>query len=114
MAKVEKKSGSLLKKILWGVLGLVVVLFLAALIAPMFVPWEKVFMCGETEFSGLLVERFACYHRQNYGGCKGGVSDIVIGAAAVTVEAMTAVVPVETVAAAATGRAGEGATAAWT
>jgi len=48
-----------------------------------FVPWDKVFMCGETEFSGLLVERFACYHRQNYGGCKGGVSDVVIGAAAV-------------------------------
>ncbi len=48
-----------------------------------FVPWERVFMCGEVEFSGMLVERFACYHRQNYGGCKGGVSDIVIGAAAV-------------------------------
>ena len=48
-----------------------------------FVPWDKVFMCGETEFSGMLVERFACYHRQNYGGCKGGVSDVVIGAAAV-------------------------------
>ena len=48
-----------------------------------FVPWDRVFMCGETEFSGMLVERFACYHRQNYGGCKGGVSDIVIGAAAV-------------------------------
>lgn len=48
-----------------------------------FVPWERVFMCGETDFSGLLVERFACYHRQNYGGCKGGVSDIVIGASAV-------------------------------
>ena len=48
-----------------------------------FVPWEKVFMCGETDFAGMLVERFACYHRQNYGGCKGGVSDIVIGAAAV-------------------------------
>lgn len=47
-----------------------------------FVPWERVFMCGEYEYSGLLVERFACYHRQNYGGCKAGVSDIVIGAAA--------------------------------
>jgi 4-hydroxybutyryl-CoA dehydratase/vinylacetyl-CoA-Delta-isomerase len=47
-----------------------------------FVPWESVFMCGEYEWSGMLVERFACYHRQNYGGCKGGVSDIVIGAAA--------------------------------
>lgn len=47
-----------------------------------FVPWERVFMCGETKFSGLLVERFACYHRANYGGCKSGVSDIVIGATA--------------------------------
>lgn len=47
-----------------------------------FVPWDRVFMCGEVQFSGLLVERFACYHRQNYGGCKGGVSDVVIGAAA--------------------------------
>ncbi len=47
-----------------------------------FVPWERVFLCGEYDFTGLLVERFACYHRQNYGGCKGGVSDIVIGATA--------------------------------
>lgn len=47
-----------------------------------FVPWERVFMCGEYPYSGLLVERFACYHRQNYGGCKGGVSDVVVGAAA--------------------------------
>ena len=46
-----------------------------------FVPWERVFMCGEFEFAGTLVERFACYHRQNYGGCKGGVSDVVIGSA---------------------------------
>ena len=47
-----------------------------------FVPWEKVFMCGEVDFAGTLVERFACYHRQNYGGCKGGVSDIIVGATA--------------------------------
>ncbi|MEG0779253.1 MAG: 4-hydroxyphenylacetate 3-hydroxylase N-terminal domain-containing protein [Oscillospiraceae bacterium] len=47
-----------------------------------FVPWERVFLCGETQFTGLLVERFACYHRSNYGGCKSGVSDIVIGASA--------------------------------
>ena len=47
-----------------------------------FVPWDRVFMCGEAQFSGLLVERFACYHRANYGGCKSGVSDVVIGAAA--------------------------------
>jgi 4-hydroxybutyryl-CoA dehydratase/vinylacetyl-CoA-Delta-isomerase len=47
-----------------------------------FVPWDKVFMDGETEFAGTLVERFACFHRQNYGACKGGVSDIITGAAA--------------------------------
>jgi len=51
-----------------------------------FVPWERVFMCGEWEFSGLLVERFAAYHRQSYGGCKVGVGDVLIGAAAQTAD----------------------------
>ncbi|RMG59481.1 MAG: 4-hydroxybutyryl-CoA dehydratase [Deltaproteobacteria bacterium] len=51
-----------------------------------FVPWERVFMCGETEFTGIFVERFATLHRQNYGGCKGGVSDILIGAAALAAQ----------------------------
>lgn len=51
-----------------------------------FVPWEKVFMCGEYDFAGLLVERFASYHRQNYGACKGGVSDVIIGASATIAE----------------------------
>lgn len=51
-----------------------------------FVPWERVFMCGEYQFSGLLVERFASYHRQNYGGCKAGVSDVLIGATAALAE----------------------------
>ena len=53
-----------------------------------FVPWDRVFMCGETEFAGLLVERFATLHRQNYGGCKGGVSDILIGATALATDYM--------------------------
>ena len=51
-----------------------------------FVPWERVFMCGEIDFSGSLVERFATFHRQNYGGCKGGVADVMIGAAALTAQ----------------------------
>jgi len=51
-----------------------------------FVPWERVFMCGEIEFAGLLVERFATLHRQNYGGCKGGVSDVLVGASALAAE----------------------------
>lgn len=45
-----------------------------------FVPWDRVFMCGEVKYAGLLVERFASYHRQNYGGCKAGVNDVIIGA----------------------------------
>lgn len=51
-----------------------------------FVPWENVFMCGEFEYSGVLVERFAGYHRQSYGGCKVGVGDVLIGAAALAAD----------------------------
>lgn len=47
-----------------------------------FVPWDRVFMCGEYDFSIMLVERFAAYHRQSYGGCKPGIADVLIGAAA--------------------------------
>ena len=35
-----------------------------------------------TEFAQEFVETFASYHRQNYGGCKVGVADVIIGAAA--------------------------------
>lgn len=51
-----------------------------------FVPWERVFMCGEIEYSGMIVERFATLHRQNYGACKGGLSDVMIGAAALAAQ----------------------------
>lgn len=46
-----------------------------------FVPNENIFLNGETDFAGILVERFAAYHRNSYGGCKSGVGDVVIGAA---------------------------------
>ncbi len=48
-----------------------------------FVPNDRIFLNGEHEFAGMLVERFAGYHRQSYGGCKVGVGDVLIGAAAV-------------------------------
>lgn len=51
-----------------------------------FIPNEYIFMNGETEFSGMLVELFAGYHRQSYGGCKVGVGDVLIGAAALAAE----------------------------
>ena len=34
----------------------------------------------------MMVERFAGYHRQSYGGCKVGVGDTLIGAAALVAE----------------------------
>jgi len=43
-------------------------------------------MCEEWDFAGMLVERFAGYHRQSYGGCKVGVGDVIIGAAALAAD----------------------------
>jgi 4-hydroxybutyryl-CoA dehydratase/vinylacetyl-CoA-Delta-isomerase len=51
-----------------------------------FIPNDRLFLNGETEFAGMLVERFAGYHRQSYGGCKVGVGDVLIGATAVAAE----------------------------
>ena len=51
-----------------------------------FIPWERVFLCEEFDFAGMMVERFAGYHRQSYGGCKVGVGDVLIGAAAVAAD----------------------------
>ena len=46
-----------------------------------FVPWERVFMCGETEFAQEMVVKFSSLHRQSHGGCKSGKIDCMIGAA---------------------------------
>lgn len=51
-----------------------------------FIPNDRVFMCEEYDFAGMLVERFAGYHRQSYGGCKVGVGDVIIGAAALAAD----------------------------
>ncbi len=51
-----------------------------------FIPNAYIFMNGEVDYSGVLVERFAGYHRQSYGGCKVGVGDVVIGAAALAAD----------------------------
>ena len=46
-----------------------------------FVPWERVFMCGEVEFTQTFITRFAKTHRMNCGGaCKVGFMDLIIGA----------------------------------
>ncbi len=46
-----------------------------------FVPWERVFLCGEVEFAADMVVKFSSYHRQSHGGCKSGKIDCMIGAA---------------------------------
>lgn len=51
-----------------------------------FIPNERIFLNGEWPFTRMLVERFAGYHRQSYGGCKAGVGDVLIGAAATAAE----------------------------
>jgi len=46
-----------------------------------FVPWERVFMCGETDYTQVFISRFAKTHRMNCGGaCKVGFMDLIIGA----------------------------------
>jgi len=52
-----------------------------------FVPKERIFMKGEYPMAGPLIELFAAHHRASYGGCKVGVGDVLIGAAAAIAEA---------------------------
>jgi len=45
-----------------------------------FVPTDRIFMDGQTEFTPAIVYRFAAHHRANYGACKTGLMDVLIGA----------------------------------
>ena len=51
-----------------------------------FVPWERVFMCGERRVRGELALLFALYHRHSYTGCKPAASDVLMGFAALVAE----------------------------
>jgi 4-hydroxybutyryl-CoA dehydratase/vinylacetyl-CoA-Delta-isomerase len=51
-----------------------------------FVPWERVFMYGETEFAVDMVVKFSSFHRQSHGGCKAGKIDTMVGAALTMME----------------------------
>jgi aromatic ring hydroxylase len=51
-----------------------------------FVPWERVFLCGEWEFAGQLASLFATYHRHSYTGCKPATTDVIMGAAALAAD----------------------------
>jgi 4-hydroxybutyryl-CoA dehydratase/vinylacetyl-CoA-Delta-isomerase len=47
-----------------------------------FVPHDRVFLDGNLEACGVLVEAFAGFHRASYGGCKPGNLDVLVGASA--------------------------------
>jgi len=49
-----------------------------------FVPNDRIFMNGEVDQCGNMVNYFATWHRANYGGCKAGNADVLIGATAKT------------------------------
>ena len=51
-----------------------------------FIPWERVFLYGETEFAVDLVVKFSAFHRQSHGGCKAGKIDCMVGAALTMME----------------------------
>jgi len=48
-----------------------------------FVPWDRVFMCGEYEFTNTLVSRVAPTFRCVTGSCKCGHRDLLLGGSAI-------------------------------
>ncbi len=51
-----------------------------------FVPWERVFLCGEAIQGGICALLFALFHRHSYSGCKPAMGDLMIGAVALAAE----------------------------
>ena len=51
-----------------------------------FIPWERVFLCGEWEFGGRAALLFAWYHRHSYTGCKPATFDLIMGLIALAAE----------------------------
>ena len=52
-----------------------------------FVPWERVFLCGEYKHGGILALLFALFHRHSYSGCKPALGDLLLGTCALAAEA---------------------------
>jgi len=51
-----------------------------------FIPWERVFLCGEYQHGGALALLFALFHRHSYSGCKPAIGDVLLGTAALAAE----------------------------
>ena len=52
-----------------------------------FVPWERVFLCGENQHGGILALLFALFHRHSYSGCKPALGDLMLGTCALAADA---------------------------
>lgn len=46
-----------------------------------FVPWERVFLCGQTDAASALARLFGTFHRHTNCGCRAGQTDVMVGAA---------------------------------
>ena len=51
-----------------------------------FIPWERVFLCGEHQHGGVLALLFGLFHRHSYSGCKPAIGDLIVGTAALAAE----------------------------
>ncbi len=51
-----------------------------------FIPWERVFLCGEYYFASMLAMLFATFHRHSYTGCKPAITDLLMGGTALSAE----------------------------
>jgi aromatic ring hydroxylase len=51
-----------------------------------FVPWDRVFLCGEEMHAGACALLFALFHRHSYSGCKPAIGDVTLGIAAQAAE----------------------------
>ncbi|MBI5115445.1 aromatic ring hydroxylase [Candidatus Poribacteria bacterium] len=50
------------------------------------IPWDRVFLCGETLHGGACALLFALFHRHSYSGCKPAIGDLLLGTAALIAE----------------------------
>jgi len=59
----------------------------AVMFDDVFVPWERVFMAGETEEAGYLTTSYATHHRHSCIAARAGFGDLLIGAGALMIHA---------------------------
>lgn len=51
-----------------------------------FVPWDRVWLCGEWQYAGRAISLISLFHRSSYTGCKPAWADIVMGAVSMIAE----------------------------